>query len=233
MVQFDKPTGRGNSGVHTDFKEATSGLVTHSNMNSGMGGNGEGGGKGGKERSVVDQSDTKSMTSRQSNYKTNPTDPMRSMSSMMMMGKNTITTSIPIESWKDLKYSKTNSHAFFSTPGQTVNSENIRKNRSENADLRKDDVESMINNTQHLTISNNQNMSSSVEGSDISNENKENTNNDNVNTTKRTKNNTRNESESYSMKSACVTTDFSMQNVLMQMGLNVISVDGMLIRYAS
>ena len=248
MVQFDKPSGRGNSGIHTDFKE-NSGLVTHLNMSgragSGIGEEGErekgGGGMGGKgkERNEVDKSDTKSMTSRQSNYKTNPTDPMRSMSSMMMMGKNTITTSIPIESWKDLKYSKTNSHAFFSTPGQSVNSENIRKNRSDNTDLKKNDVASIINNTQHLTISNNQNINSKTEDSDnICNENKENTtdkdkdnDSNNDNDTKRIKNNKRNESESYNMKSACVTTDFSMQNVLMQMGLNVISVDGMLIRY--
>ncbi|XP_065065189.1 RNA-binding protein NOB1-like [Rhopilema esculentum] len=33
-------------------------------------------------------------------------------------------------------------------------------------------------------------------------------------------------------KSGCLTTDFAMQNVLMQMGLHVISVDGMLIRQA-
>ena len=35
-----------------------------------------------------------------------------------------------------------------------------------------------------------------------------------------------------SIKTACVTTDFSMQNVMMQMGLSVISVDGLLIRAA-
>lgn len=29
---------------------------------------------------------------------------------------------------------------------------------------------------------------------------------------------------------ACITTDFSMQNVMMQMGLNIVSVDGMLVR---
>jgi len=34
------------------------------------------------------------------------------------------------------------------------------------------------------------------------------------------------------VKTACVTTDFSMQNVMMQMGLSVVSVDGMLIRAA-
>merc|ERR1712150_431518 len=28
----------------------------------------------------------------------------------------------------------------------------------------------------------------------------------------------------------CITTDFAMQNVLLQMGLNVLSVDGMLVR---
>ena len=34
------------------------------------------------------------------------------------------------------------------------------------------------------------------------------------------------------VKTACMTTDFSMQNVMMQMGLSVVSVDGMLIRAA-
>jgi len=31
-------------------------------------------------------------------------------------------------------------------------------------------------------------------------------------------------------KVGCLTTDFAMQNVLIQMGLNVLSVDGMLVR---
>jgi len=34
------------------------------------------------------------------------------------------------------------------------------------------------------------------------------------------------------VKNACLTTDFAMQNVLMQMGLHVISLDGMIIRQA-
>ena len=199
MVQFDKPTGRGNSGVHLDYKESP--LITANMLRS----------NGTFSRSNTDSaansvsgmgapSETKSMTSRQSNYKNIPTDPLRSMASMMMMGKNTITTSIPLEDWKDLKFSKTNSQTFFSTAGKSVNSDDFK---SESKDLTEidDSVTNAINSTQHLTISNNNKRSKS------------------------------NKNEAYSMKSACVTTDFSMQNVLMQMGLNVISVDGMLIRY--
>nr|KAG5712168.1 hypothetical protein BaRGS_014518 [Batillaria attramentaria] len=39
-------------------------------------------------------------------------------------------------------------------------------------------------------------------------------------------------SEKCSVEVACLTTDFAMQNVLIQMGLNVVSVDGMLIKRA-
>lgn len=198
MVQFDKPTGRGNSGVHLDYKESP--LITANMLRS----------NGSFSRSNTDsaansvcgagmQSETKSLTSRQSNYKNVPTDPLRSMASMMMMGKNTITTSIPLENWKDLKFSKTSSQTFFSTVGKSVNSDDFPTD-SKNLTESDDSVADAINSTQHLTISNNNKRSKS------------------------------NKNEVYSMKSACVTTDFSMQNVLMQMGLNVISVDGMLIR---
>ena len=210
MVQYDKPSGRGNSGVHLDLKYKDASTVTSANLQSVRTDStyDESGvqsvvtadtGRVSKYKGT-DASDTKSLTSRQSNYKTNPTDSMRSMSSMMMIGKNTITTTVPLDGWKNLKYSKTNSQTFFSTPGKTVKSEDLRNNGNQtNTDI-VDGVESSINKTQHLSISNNN---------------------------KRTKND---RNESYCMKSACVTTDFSMQNVLMQMGLNVISVDGMLIR---
>ena len=225
MVQYDKPSGRGNSGVHLDLKERDSSSVTSANLQAirsnasdnsasvsvNTANTGDVGGSG--SVSVVtgetgrvskykgtDASDTKSLTSRQSNYKTNPTDSMRSMSSMMMMGKNTITTTVPLEGWKNLKYSKTNSQTFFSTPGKSVNSDDLRSNGNQSNTETVDGVESAVNNTQHLTISNNNKRSKGERN------------------------------ESYCMKSACVTTDFSMQNVLMQMGLNVISVDGMLIR---
>jgi hypothetical protein len=222
MVQYDKPSGRGNSGVHLDLKEKDSTSVTSANLQAirhngtGIGASADGSGsvtasgtvsvvtdagRGGKYKGT-DASDTKSLTSRQSNYKTNPTDSMRSMSSMMMMGKNTITTTVPLDGWKNLKYSKTNSQTFFSTPGKSVKSEDLRSNGNQsNTEI--DGVENAVNNTQHLTISNNN---------------------------KRPKGDRNEKSERYCMKSACVTTDFSMQNVLMQMGLNVISVDGMLIR---
>lgn len=205
MVQFDKPTGRGNSGVHLDYKESpllaanmlrSNGSFSRSNTDSAANsvcGAATGTGTG-------TPSDTKSMTSRQSNYKNVPTDPLRSMASMMMMGKNTITTSIPLENWKDLKFSKTSSQTFFSTAGKTVNSDDFITDSKVLTET-DDSVTNAINGTQHLSISNNNKRSKS------------------------------NKNEVYSMKSACVTTDFSMQNVLMQMGLNVISVDGMLIRY--
>ena len=215
MVQFDKPSGRGNSGVHLDFKDSS--IITADNLNNNNNNNNNNGSNGfnSMNTSVKNSNtnkDNKSVTSRQSNYKNIPTDQMRSMASMMMMGKNTITTSIPISDWKDLKYSKNNSQTFFSTPGKIVQSEDLKKNENnENIceNMKKDDgsetVENIINATQHLTISNN---------------------NKNINSN----NENKNKNENYSMKSACVTTDFSMQNVLMQMGLNVISVDGMLIR---
>lgn len=236
MVQYDKPSGRGNSGVHLDLKEKDTSSVTSANLraihsngsasnstsnsnsnsvaadgSASVGGGVSGSvsvvtdvGRNGGKYKGTDASDTKSLTSRQSNYKTNPTDSMRSMSSMMMMGKNTITTTVPLEGWKNLKYSKTNSQTFFSTPGKSVKSEDLRSNGNQNTEM-VDGVESAVNNTQHLTISNNN---------------------------KRAKGERSERNESYCMKSACVTTDFSMQNVLMQMGLNVISVDGMLIRAA-
>ena len=221
MVQFDKPSGRGNSGVHRDFKEGCN--ITADNLynnNNNNNNNNNSNGFNSMNNSMKNSNinnDNKSMTSRQSNYKNVPTDQMRSMASMMMMGKNTITTSIPISDWKDLKYSKNNSQTFFSTPGKVVQSEDLKKNEIKNGmenlseNLKKEDesdlAENIINATQHLTISNNNK--------------KMNMNNENKN---------ENKNENYSMKSACVTTDFSMQNVLMQMGLNVISVDGMLIR---
>ena len=202
MVQFDKPSGRGNSGVHRDLKEG----ITNENMsfNSVNNNNNINNGKNGSVKGSVKGSvngDNKSMTSRQSNYKNVPTDQMRSMSSMMMMGKNTITSTIPIEEWNNLQYSK-NSHSFFTSNGQKVEQNDLKSKDNNNSTI--DEVEKEINATQHLTISNNNKKANS-----------------NSNT---------NKNESYSMKSACVTTDFSMQNVLMQMGLNVISVDGMLIR---
>ena len=203
MVQFDKPTGRGNSGVHLDYKESpllaanmlrSNGSFSRSNTDSAANS------VCGAATGTGTPSDTKSMTSRQSNYKNVPTDPLRSMASMMMMGKNTITTSIPLENWKDLKFSKTSSQTFFSTAGKTVNSDDFITDSKVLTET-DDSVTNAINSTQHLSISNNNKRSKS------------------------------NKNEVYSMKSACVTTDFSMQNVLMQMGLNVISVDGMLIRY--
>ena len=211
MVQFDKPSGRGNSGIHKDFKDGNSITSDNLNNNNDNNNNNNISGFNSMSNSISsnnnnnNNTDTKSMTSRQSNYKNVPTDQMRSMSSMMMMGKNTITTSIPISDWKDLKYSKKNSQTFFSTPGKVVQADDLRKNGNENneSEASVDRVEETINATQHLTISNNNKKASSKE--------------------KKT--------ENYNMKSACVTTDFSMQNVLMQMGLNVISVDGMLIRY--
>ena len=216
MVQFDKPSGRGNSGVHRDFKEGSNITADNLNNNNNNGNNSNGfNSMNNSMKNSNMNNDNKSMTSRQSNYKNVPTDQMRSMASMMMMGKNTITTSIPISDWKDLKYSKNNSQTFFSTPGKIVQSEDLKKNEIKNGienfceNEKKangsDAAENVINATQHLTISNNNK--------------KMNMNNE-----------IKNKNENYSMKSACVTTDFSMQNVLMQMGLNVISVDGMLIR---
>eukprot|EP00596_Hydrurales_sp_CCMP1899_P005261 CAMPEP_0119034088 /NCGR_PEP_ID=MMETSP1177-20130426/1133_1 /TAXON_ID=2985 /ORGANISM="Ochromonas sp, Strain CCMP1899" /LENGTH=695 /DNA_ID=CAMNT_0006991319 /DNA_START=512 /DNA_END=2599 /DNA_ORIENTATION=+ len=187
MSTNDKPTGRGNSGVHTDFKEKPENTITTANINKineGSGNNDE---------------DTKSIqSSRQSNYKNVPTNAMKSMSSMMMMGKNTITTTIPIDQWNVPKKKYTPSQGingnddFFKTAGKEVGTD-MNKN-SVGTDMNRSPVIADVNaSTQHLKISKNKNNN---------------------------------------MKTACVTTDFSMQNVLMQMGLNVVSVDGMLVRAA-
>jgi hypothetical protein len=181
MSTNDKPSGRGNSGVHTDFKEKPANTITTANINKINQDNGGGG-----------EMDNESIqSSRQSNYKNVPTNVMKSMSSMMMMGKNTITTTIPIDQWNVPKKKATGgdfkgngSDDFFKTVGKQV----------ENIDMNKNATVADVNaSTQHLKISKNKNNN---------------------------------------MKTACVTTDFSMQNVLMQMGLNVVSVDGMLVRAA-
>ena len=257
MVQFDKPTGRGNSGVHRDLKNN---ILSVDNINNRNNFNNNNNGINGSSNNSINNSninsnnnndnnnDNKSMTSRQSNYKNIPTDKMRSMSSMMMMGKNTITTTMQINDWVDKekdknmnkinknntkKNEKTDSKDFFSSVGKIVESSDLQKNNINGnqgnsvilSDV--DNVEKLINSTQHLAVLHNDQINN-IENNNLNNtennENNSNNNNDNND------NNEEKKESKYGMKSACVTTDFSMQNVLMQMGLNVISVDGMLIR---
>ena len=123
--------------------------------------------------------------------------------STMMMGGNAVTTAVTLDDFELVRSKKSGS-----TPSPTRTSKN---NRSTPSSSRPNSSESFFQGTGSMVP----NDTNTTAGQTLSSSSPDPT-----------------QPVQPSIKTACVTTDFSMQNVMMQMGLSVISVDGLLIRAA-